>query len=36
MLGDGHVRCGGRIRETGRSKGLYRALIRPYFTRPLS
>ena len=30
MLRDEHVRCGGRIRETGRPKGLHRALIRPY------
>jgi hypothetical protein len=30
MLRDEHVRCGGRIRETGRRKRLHRALIRPY------
>jgi DDE superfamily endonuclease len=29
MLGDGHVRFGGRARETGQPKGLHRALVRP-------
>ena len=30
MLGDGHVRFGGRTRETGRPKCRNRALVRPY------
>ena len=30
MLGDGHVRFGGRTRETGRSRYRHRALVRPY------
>jgi hypothetical protein len=29
MLGDGHVRFGGRARETGQPKGCNRALVRP-------
>ncbi len=29
MLGDGHVRFGGRARETGQPKGCHRALVRP-------
>ncbi len=30
MPGDGHVRCGGRPRETGRAKSRYRALGRSH------
>ena len=30
MLSNGHAGCGGRVRETGRSKYRYRALARPY------
>ena len=29
MRGKSHVRFGGRARETGRSKGRHRALVRP-------
>ncbi len=29
-----HAGFGGRVRETGRSKYRYRALIRPYFPTP--
>jgi hypothetical protein len=30
VLSNGHAGCGGRARETGRSKYRYRALARPY------
>ena len=30
MPGDGHVRCGGRARETGRAKSRHRALVRSH------
>lgn len=33
MLSNGHAGCGGRARETGRSKYRYRALARPYPTK---
>ena len=33
MPGDGHVRCGGRPRETGRAKSRYRALGRSHIAR---
>jgi hypothetical protein len=33
VLSNGHAGCGGRARETGRSKYRYRALARPYPTK---
>jgi hypothetical protein len=30
MPGDGHVRCGGRARETGREESRHRALVRSH------
>jgi hypothetical protein len=33
VLSNGHAGCGGRVRETGRSKYRYRALARPYPSR---
>lgn len=31
MPGDGHVRCGGRARETGQEESRHRALVRSHF-----
>ena len=33
MPGDGHVRCGGRPRETGRAKSRHRALGRSHIAQ---
>ncbi len=33
MPGDGHVRCGGRPRETGRAESRYRALGRSHVVK---
>jgi putative transposase len=33
MPGDGHVRCGGRPRETGREKSRHRALVRSHMVK---
>jgi type II secretory pathway predicted ATPase ExeA len=32
MPGNGHVRCGGRARETGRAESRHRALVRSHVT----
>jgi Transposase, Mutator family len=33
MPGDGHVRCGGRARETGREESRHRALVRSHVVK---
>ena len=33
MPGNGHVRCGGRARETGRARARHRALVRSHVTQ---